>query len=282
VENRSQSVDQFLELIDKDFENKLVLEKFAGVEQIAPLEPDLVILKTSMQEEVGDLLEEIGIKVVYVSFESIEEIYRDFRILGSVFNEQEQAEIVIEYYQSVVDEIQARIIGTEKELKVILIKANKSDNGITFSVPSQNWLQSSMIQDLNASPVWIEASPGGGWNEVNVEQIFNWAPELLMVINYKGAAPEIVQELMDNQLWQTFFDDSDSIIVPFAYDFISWDQPDPRWILGYVWMAHRIYPGQVNADFAQGVVQDFYKELYGISDLTIENQIFAKIENYFE
>ncbi len=95
VENRSQSPDKFLELIDDDYQSKLILEKGAGVEQIAPLNPDLVIVKTSMKEEIGTGLEEVGIPVIYVSFEDIENIFNDIRVIGKVLDEEKRAEEII-------------------------------------------------------------------------------------------------------------------------------------------------------------------------------------------
>jgi len=84
IENRAQSPDKFLELIDEGYHSKLILTKGAGVEQIAPLNPDLVILKTSMKEEIGIGLEEVGISVIYVSFEDIDNINNDIRVIGKV------------------------------------------------------------------------------------------------------------------------------------------------------------------------------------------------------
>ena len=276
VENRSQTIDQFLSTIDDQYENKLVLEKFAGVEQIAPLDPDVVILKTSMQEELGVLLEEIGIKVVYVSFENVEEIYRDLRIIGSVFNEVEKAETLIQMYESIEEDIQLRISNVEEKLSVILAQVKDTDQVLSFSVPSAKWLQPSMVQELRAVPVWVESTPGGGWTEINIEQIFAWSPDIVMVINYNGKAPMIVDELNDDTLWQSILDKTK--IAPFPYDYISWDQPDPRWILGYTSIAHTLYPESVDEDFLIKTIENFYHDFYGLSKSQIENEILKDIK----
>ena len=67
-----------------NYEQKLILEKGAGVEQISPINPDLIILKTSMKDEIGTGLEKVGLPVLYVSFEDIEKIYEDIQIIGKV------------------------------------------------------------------------------------------------------------------------------------------------------------------------------------------------------
>ena len=64
IENRSQSGKPFLEYIDPELDKKYSLEKGAGAEQIAPLNPDLVIIKQSMREIIGKQLEAIDIPIV--------------------------------------------------------------------------------------------------------------------------------------------------------------------------------------------------------------------------
>ena len=69
IEKRKQSGDDFLNLIDSKVGDKYILEKGAGAEQIAPLNPDLVILKSSMRESIGNQLETLSIPVIYVYFD---------------------------------------------------------------------------------------------------------------------------------------------------------------------------------------------------------------------
>ena len=75
-------LENFITLVDENIESKYTLEKGASAEQIAPVEPDLVILKSSVKEDLGDQLETIGIPVVYINFETVDEIYRDILIHG--------------------------------------------------------------------------------------------------------------------------------------------------------------------------------------------------------
>ena len=49
----------------------IALERGAGPEQIAPVAPDAIVLKTAAVEGLGEPLEELGIPVVYVGMETV-------------------------------------------------------------------------------------------------------------------------------------------------------------------------------------------------------------------
>ena len=64
-----------------------------------------------------------------------------------------------------------------------------------------------------------------------------------------------------------------------AYDggIYNWAQPDPRWILGFTWLAGRIHP-QLYPDLDMlAEVRGFFGELYGMDPQTIEEQILPAL-----
>jgi len=282
IENRSQSQNIFLELIDDKYQSKLILEKGAGVEQIAPLNPDLVILKTSMKEEIGTGLEEVGIPVIYVSFEDIETIYKDIRLIGKVVDEEERAEEIILEYKKTYSEIKDKLASISDGKDLLLIQAQNVDQEYSFQVPSNTWLQTQMVKDLKSNPVWESASLSGGWTDVNFEQILNWNPDDIFVINYRGQSNEITMDLKNNELWKSFISNNKINLAPFPYDFISWDQPDPRWILGYTWMASELYPQQIGQDYVIETVKEFYTLFYEMKEDYIDTEILPGISIYLK
>ena len=65
-----QFSSSFLSLIDPAFSTeKTFLEGQVGPEQIAPTQPDVVLMKSYMKGSLGDPLEQLGIPVVYVELE---------------------------------------------------------------------------------------------------------------------------------------------------------------------------------------------------------------------
>lgn len=282
IENRSQSPNKFLELIDDEYQSKLILEKGAGVEQMAPLNPDLVILKTSMKDEIGIGLEEVGIPVIYVSFEDIDDINYDIRVIGKILDEDERAEEIILEYKKIYSEINDQLKSVTNVKKVLMLQATNIDQKYSFKVPSSGWLQTKMTEDLKSDPVWVSESLSGGWTEVNFEQILNWNPDNIFIINYQGQSNEITIGLKNDELWKSFISSNEVNLSSFPYDFTSWDQPDPRWILGYTWMASELHSEQIGREYVLETVKYFYRFFFGMKEDFIESEITPLISIYLD
>lgn len=282
IENRSQSINTFLNLIDPTFGDKLILEKGAGVEQIAPLSPDLVVLKTSMKDSLGDSLEEVDIPILYVSFENIDEIYRDLMALAIVLDDADRGEYLINEYKEVVSYIDARVSKSDVSKDILIMQAADVEQAQSFLVPSSQWLQTNMVSDLYANPVWASAATAGGWTDISIEQVFSWKPEKILIINYKGLSSDAVRNITESDLWDPFLTENDIEVYPFPYDFQSWDQPDPRWILGYSWIAHKIQPESIGTEYMLDLVKNFYTSFYELEEVFINEEIIPLASEYIQ
>lgn len=89
----NQKPGDFLSFVDPAFGDKAVLEVEAGPEQIAPLDPDVVILRSFMADKLGKPLGELDIPVVYVDLETPEQYFRDVAPLGELFGNEARAAI---------------------------------------------------------------------------------------------------------------------------------------------------------------------------------------------
>lgn len=282
LEKRSQSADEFLVLIDTNIGKKFKLERGAGAEQVVPLKPDLVILKTSMQDTIGKPLEDLSIPVVYVEFENIDQIYRDLRIFADILNEKQRGEELISSYQMYYQQIQESLkknAAIEKP-SILILQAVSEDQKYIFKVPAANWLQTDIVEKTGGIAVWKEANLAGGWTEVNMEQISNWNADLIYIVNYQGQAPEIVRNLITDEIWKNLKAVKGDQIFAFAYDFLSWDQPDPRWILGYGWMAFRQNPQGISATSIQTLIEDFYEKFFSLGESVFEEKINPLLTDY--
>jgi iron complex transport system substrate-binding protein len=282
IENRSQTTKNFLESFSPESAAKIILEKGAGAEQIAALKPDLVILKTSMAEELGTGLQTLGIPTLYVSMESIPELETDITNIGLVLGQPQRAAEVIGLYNQMTADIQNKIESNGTEKKDVLLLQYSEDNGeISFEVPPATWLQTNLVEMAGGNPVWTDAASTGGWATVNVEQIANWNPDIIFIVNYFGNSEETVAQLEENEVWQQLTATQNGTLYGFPGDFISWDQPDSRWILGFNWMAMKINPDAfADMDF-ESIVSTFYQQFYGIDETTIQQNILPFLYGNF-
>jgi iron complex transport system substrate-binding protein len=276
IENRNtQSASPILPVIDPNAESKLFLEKNAGPEQISPAQPDVVVLKTYMAESLGEPLEVLGIPVIYLDLESPEQFLHDIATLGDLLGNPERAKEIQGYYQEQQDAITLRTEGLAESDKPDILLMQYSDKGgeVAFKIPPASWLQTTMVELVAGTPVWTEASETGGWGIVNFEQIAAWDPDQVYVIYYPGDANPITETLKADPNWQALQAVRDDQLYGFAGDYLSWDQPDTRWILGLSWLFSKVQPGLADDVDIMQEINQFYRFLYRLDQESINTKV---------
>ncbi len=270
--NAGQGAGNFIKLIDPNYEAKATLEKDAGAEQVAALQPDLVILKSYLADSVGAPIEALGIPVVYIDFETPEQYDRDLAILGKVFGDEARANEVAAFYRGKIDEI-AQTVKDAPKPRVLLLYYNDKDGNVAFNVPPMGWIQTQMVEMAGGEPVWADANPGKGWTQVTLEQIAAWDADQIFVISYFKSPTEVVDGLKADPNWSAIRAVKENQIYAFPADLYSWDQPDPRWILGLTWLAGKVHPDLFPALDMTAEAKTFYKTLYGLDEAFVEENI---------
>jgi iron complex transport system substrate-binding protein len=270
-----QKAGAFLGLVDPDFDQKTVLEVEAGPEQIAPLNPDVVIVRSFMQEKLGKPLEQLDIPVVYVDLETPEQYFRDLTTLGQLFGDEARAEEIQAFYQARLDQLDEGLAGLADEQKPRVLIVQHSDQGgeVAMNVPSASWLQTTEAELAGGLPIWKEAAQSGGWTVVSFEQIAAWDPDQVFVISYSTDPDQVVADLEASSQWQALRAVQEGQLYGFAADVFSWDQPDPRWILGTTWLASKIHPERLEELDLMDEVSQFFSQMYGMDEASVQQQI---------
>jgi iron complex transport system substrate-binding protein len=269
----SQGASNFIALIDPAYSEKAVLEQDASAEQIAALQPDLVIFKSYLAETTGKPIEALGIPVIYVDFETPEQYPRDLAILGQIFQDEPRAKEVAAYYQSRVDKIQAAVKGVMQKPRVLMLYYTDRDGKVAFNVPPLSWMQTRLVEIAGGVPVWTDANPGKGWTQVTLEQIAAWDADQIFIISYTQDAAKVVATLKTDPQWQALRAMQEGRLYAFPGDLYSWDQPDVRWILGLTWLANRLHPDLFPDLDILGETQQFYQDLYGLNQAFFDQYI---------
>jgi iron complex transport system substrate-binding protein len=131
-------------------------------------------------------------------------------------------------------------------------------------------------------PVWKQAAQGGGWTVVNFEQIAAWNPDKVFVIHYNADPAETVAELKTSTQWQALGAVQQGEIYGFPADIFSWDQPDPRWILGVTWLAGRIQPDRFRELDINQEVLAFFEQMYDLDESFVRENILSTLKGNVE
>ncbi|HEY71003.1 MAG TPA: ABC transporter substrate-binding protein [Anaerolineae bacterium] len=278
MEQRLQKDRSMLPLIDPLFDDKEQLERDASAEQIAPLHPDVVLMKTYM-DELGDTIKQLNIPVLYLELETPEQFFRDITSLGDLFDNPHRAQEVLAFYQDRMDRVAENLGGLPEgdRPSVLLIQYDTRGGEVAFKVPSESWLQTTMVEIAGGNPVWVEAAPSGGWTVVNFEQIAAWDPDIVILVNYFDDPGLAIAELVADAKWQALRAVQDDELYGFPGDYLSWDQPDTRWIVGLQWLASVIHPDRFPDLDILEELGTFYSELYGIETAVFEDEIVPLI-----
>ena len=268
----AQGSGNFIKLIDPDYASKQTLERDAGAEQVAALQPDLVMMKSNLAETVGAPIEALGIPVVYIDFETPEQYGRDLAILGKVFGDEARAAEIAAFYQNRVEAISAAVQDAPRP-RTLLLYYNDRDGNVAFNVPPMEWIQTRMVAIAGGEPVWADANPGKGWTQVTLEQIAAWDADKIFIVSYLKDPVEVVEGLRTDPNWSAVRAVKKGHLYPFAFDLYSWDQPDPRWILGLTWLAGKLHPDRFPTLDMLAEAQTFYQKLYGLDEAFVNENI---------
>lgn len=244
-----------------------------GPEQLAPLRPDLVLLK-SVSVRLGDALAKVSIPTFYFDLETPEQYEHELLTLGKIFAASPRAEELVGYYR----ERRARVAGRLADLppakrpRVLLIQASPKGGTLSFSVPAADWLQTRLVEMAGGVPVWQDAIKGSGWTVVSLEQAAVWNPEVILVVDYGEGGTEMASLIRADRTWQKLDAVKQGKVWTFPRDLVTWDQPDPRWGLGLMWAAKRLHPDRfADLDLWSEVVA-FYR-WYGLTESEAAEQI---------
>lgn len=253
------------DFVDTDF--------VVNVEEILKLEPDVVFQWNYMDEEI-EKMEAAGIKVVALEYGDLEDLETWIRIIGKMFQKEERAEELIEYFHASVAEVSDKIATlSEKELSNILIF---SDNlKVTGTGFSKYWIE-------NSGAVNPAGDLSGEQLNVNMEQIYEWNPEIIYIGNFTELQPsDLVDNKLDGQDWSVVDAVKNKQVYKIPIGGYRWDPPGVETPLMIKWLAKIQHPELFEDMDMRTEVSDFYKEVYDF-ELTDEmlDEILADTQDF--
>jgi iron complex transport system substrate-binding protein len=223
-----------------------------NVEEAALRNPDLIT--TSARTQWLDVAAELDIPVFLFQAETPDLLKEAMLLAGQIFgpNTTAQAEAWVAYYESVIEAIaeQTASISDEERVRVLFTGTEP------LRVASGEMYQTSIIE--LAGGVSVSAELTGYWNDVNLEQIATWNPDVIIVPPYGGAS---VEAITGSPEWQILEAVQAGRVYRMPKLVVPWDTPAPDSVLGIIWMAQLLYPETVELDCAEQA-RYFYNTFY--------------------
>jgi len=235
--------------------------KGVNVEEIAALDPDVVILPIKLKDD-ADVLADLGINVILVNPESEEQFAECVTLLGKVTGAEDKAVSLLEHY----DYITMLVDGATEGLEAPAVyMASGSDLYTTY--PSGIY-QHDLITTAGGRNV-AEGMTGNGKVTIDAEQLIAWNPDYIFIV---ADAEYTVEDVINDPQLADIAAVKNGNVFRFPSAIEAWDYPTASSCLGKAYLACTIHPDNLNYDGFASLAVDFYKVFFSI-DLTIDDII---------
>lgn len=242
-----------------------------NIERLLEMKPDVVFYSAANTEE-REMYDNAGISAVGFSTSNAGydcvETYADWiALLGQIYGEEEKSNEIIEYGRQVASEISAvtKEIPDEDKPKVLIL-FNYSDGVIKTSGSGffgQYWIETAgginVAQDLQGTP------------EINMEQIYEWDPDIILLTNFTPYQPD---DLYNNTIAQDDWSNVTAVknkqVYKFPLGMYRWFPPASDTPLVLKWLAKTIQPEAFADIDMDQEIKDYYQKYYNV-ELTDED-----------
>jgi iron complex transport system substrate-binding protein len=278
-ESRASTPSEFLQLVDDRFSQIPVLAANPNVEQIAALQPDLVIMKGMTESELGETLNQAGIAHMYVNLESTDAFFSDLANIGALLGAEERAQEIADWYQQHLDALDKAVAQAASKPSVLMLSYSARGAEVAVKVPAEPWMQTAEVRRAGGEPVWLDsAAESSGWTVTNLEQIAQWNPDqIYVIINWDLDMQEVMDGLKADPGWAALKAVQNGQLYAFPQDIFGWDQPEPRWILGMQWLGQHIHPDLMADLDMEATVRDWFASMYGMDQAAFDERILPRL-----
>ena len=225
-----------------------------NIEELVASGAQLVLADGSQHEAVAEQLRELGIPVVLYQAETPDEMKEAVMLTAQFLgpNAETKANAFIADYDRMVDAVSMDLASLDEDVRARVLFIGTS----LTKVISGEMYQTYLIEA--AGGISVSSELFGSWNEVNLEQILLWDPEIIVIPPYGPIQPA---DILENPDWQSLDAVQSGRVYRMPRMIAPMDTPVPESLLGIAWMAKTFYPELVTLDLAEEVVR-FYANYY--------------------
>ncbi|MBQ9991197.1 MAG: ABC transporter substrate-binding protein [Lachnospiraceae bacterium] len=241
-----------------------------NIEELLKLDPDIVIGPTG---DMAQSIRDLGIPVVSISTsrwggDVVTTTEEWLKLFEDIFGENEIAEKVQEYNKKVQAEIEKRVSGlSEDEIKKVMFLFNYGEE--TISTPANGHFGQAWSNYAGAHHAAAEIE-GTGQATINMEQIYEWNPDVVLITNFNSAQPEdLYNNTIGNYDWSSINAVQNKEVYKMPLGWYRSYTPGIDVGVTMQWIAKTIYPDLFADVDIEEVTKEYFSSCFGI-ELTDE------------
>lgn len=243
-----------------------------NIEELIKLKPDVVFYNADVTANY-DVLSAAGIPAVgfsttlFEDYNTIDNFNAWIELLAQVMGTSDRADGIIEYGKKVQQTVSERLASIPEEERLnTLILSNYNESAITAGGTSyaNYWITAAGGKNLGYDV-------GAFVGEVNMEQIYEWNPEVLFLNSFSAYTPEDIYNntAAEGHDWSGIKAVQDKRVYKIPLGMYYWFPPSSDSPLMLQWMAKQMYPELFEDLNIEQEIKNYYNEFYGL-ELTDE------------
>ncbi|MEK5148425.1 ABC transporter substrate-binding protein [Psychrobacillus sp. FSL K6-4615] len=236
-----------------------------NIEELLSLDPQ-VYFEIASQENTVKKLEETGIATVALdtntdSLNPLDTLNRWLTLTGEITGVTDRpAEIIAEgeANQQLINDTLAEADIKEEDKPRVMVLQYHSDGEISVAgtnMHGNRWLNATGGIDVAADDI-------DGIKAVNMEQIYEWNPDIIYITNFTETQPEdLYNNVFESQDWSEVKAVQDKKVYKMPLGIYRWYPPSGDAPLMLKWMAQHNYPELFSYDMDEEI-KDYYSRFY--------------------
>lgn len=241
-----------------------------NIEELLKLNPDIVI---GVGAEQAQILRDAGIPAVTVStskwnYDVVETYDQWIALFDQIFGESELSQRVSAYSSEVYSMIQERVSTVaEEDKKRVMILFNYDEETMSTSGPNffgQYWCDVTGVINV------AEEITDGSNVTINMEQVYEWNPEIIVITNFTSVLPEdLYNNAVGGDDWSTVDAVKNGQVYKMPLGLYRTYTPGADTPVSLQWFAKTVYPELFEDVDINVVTTEYFKEYYNV-ELTEE------------
>jgi len=252
------------------YEGKPYVIEEGSDEEIVRLKPDIILYANDLSpqkiDQANKLQAKLHIPVVLVDMR-VNRYKEIFRFVGNLLHKQAKAEELAEFVHHYIDSIPA-VAGEIPADKRHRVYYAEGDDGLRTDPTGS--VHSVLLDSIGVKNVAeVEVLSGKGMTVVSMEQLYVWQPEIILVWSGNFDEMSSYKAVKTSPKWKLLHAVKNNKVYQVPWRPFGWIDRPPgvNRIIGYIWLAHLMYPERFPFDMVKVAKEYFHKFYhYNLSD----------------